>query len=285
MIEEQQPQATGQGFGPATGAIVAQGAIAATQAITRGGPRRQYKWNKRAAEDTNAMNRENAIWALEENKKLQNEQRIYDSPAAQMARYKAAGLNPHLIYGSGSSAGSAFPISTQGIGPSRIDAPNASYPDVAGSFLQAGQTLAQTGLTNAKQEESISKMSLMDAQTALLKNNPYYDAGSAQALTSSMMAVARAKEQDANWATQTVAGVQNGNRKLDAALQSLFNKNFLEGYSLESAGKDVDIKAQILKSKEFENEMNDLKRKFMQDGDISPGMIIEFLKSIFLKAM
>jgi len=47
---------------PVTGKLVVEGVIAASQAIARGGPRRQYKWNKKAANDTNAMNRDNAIW-------------------------------------------------------------------------------------------------------------------------------------------------------------------------------------------------------------------------------
>lgn len=59
---------------------------------------RQNEWNKQAAKqqfkyDTEAWNRQN----------------LYNSPAQVMARYKAAGLNPNLIYGGGmgNTAGSA----------------------------------------------------------------------------------------------------------------------------------------------------------------------------------
>jgi len=52
---------------------------------------------------TNAVqarqNRRNAQWQLDEQRKIQQEQRIYDSPRSQMSRYSEGGLNPHLIYG------------------------------------------------------------------------------------------------------------------------------------------------------------------------------------------
>lgn len=54
--------------------------------------RKQLGYQKELAAYTNEMNLEN--W------KLQNE---YNSPKAQMQRYKEAGLNPNLIYGQGTS--------------------------------------------------------------------------------------------------------------------------------------------------------------------------------------
>lgn len=46
--------------------------------------------------------------AFQYNTQMWNEQNAYNSPAAQMQRYKDAGLNPMLIYGNGvSSAGNA----------------------------------------------------------------------------------------------------------------------------------------------------------------------------------
>jgi len=73
-------------------------------AITSGGPRRQFKWNMRAAYKQNEMNLENQRNTLATNLRLQKEQRMYDSPEEQMRRYKEAGLNPHLIYGGGSGS-------------------------------------------------------------------------------------------------------------------------------------------------------------------------------------
>lgn len=58
-----------------------------------------------------------------------NMQNFYNSPAQQMARLKAAGLNPNLVYGNGATATSpSMPRSSSGSTPStnptRVDSPN-----------------------------------------------------------------------------------------------------------------------------------------------------------------
>lgn len=45
------------------------------------------------------------------NRKMVREQNEYNSPAQQMARYRAAGLNPNLIYGQGNSGNQSAPVS------------------------------------------------------------------------------------------------------------------------------------------------------------------------------
>lgn len=60
-------------------------------------------------------------------------QQEYNSPANQMARYKAAGLNPNLIYGQGNSGNAASPVQLQAPAP----APWKSSFDKIG---QAAQT-------------------------------------------------------------------------------------------------------------------------------------------------
>lgn len=52
-----------------------------------------------------------------------NRENAYNTPAAQMDRYKAAGLNPLLIYGSGSSAAAAAPIRSSSPGSYNPKAP------------------------------------------------------------------------------------------------------------------------------------------------------------------
>lgn len=271
---------------PVTGGLVAQGVIAASQAISRGGPRRQYKWNKRAAEDTNRMNRDNAIWALEENKKIQNEQRVYDSAEAQMARYKSAGLNPHLIYGSGaSSSGGTFPISTQGIAPSRIDAPSAAYPDLAGSFLQAGQTMANTSLTQAKTEESYINQALKEIQTDIAKTNPMLNPGVYQSMIGSMSALADAKMKEAKayWSIRentTESSFERytlGEKKITQEIEAMAQK-----LGLNNA--DLKIRNQIFESKDYENAIRKIQAAWLTDGDISPEHIRQGLM-LFLQQM
>lgn len=63
----------------------------------------------------NRANMELAKYQNEANLHLWNLQNAYNTPSAQMERLKAAGLNPNLIYGSGSSAANtaAAPESTK----------------------------------------------------------------------------------------------------------------------------------------------------------------------------
>lgn len=262
------------------GNLVVPGIIAGAQAITRGGPRRQYEWNKRAAEDANRMNRENALWALEENKRLQQEQRVYDSPEAQMARYKAAGLNPHLLYGSGSSAGSAFPISTQGIAPSRIDAPSASYPDIAGSFLQAGQTLAATELSQSKTAESGYKQEALSIQNAIARANPMLDAGVAEWVRTSTEETARLKAiESRQWLSKGYGeDVLKVQQKVNGQLEELFQKIGLNT-------TDQAIRNKILESKEFENAIKAIQVNWLKDGEVTPQHIYQAILLMLTKMM
>jgi len=251
---------------PATAALVVQGLAAAGQAITRGGPRRQYKWNRRAANDANAMNRDNALWTLEQNKRLQNEQRVYDSPASQMARYKEAGLNPHLIYGNGSSsAGAAFPVSAGGLAPSRIDAPDASYPDAVATFLGAGQTIAQTELARQKEAESEANTALKSIMVDIQKTNPMLSKGVAEWVATSMMESARLKALESRqWMTQQYGEqVAKYQVKINAELESA-----LQRIGLNTS--DLAIKNKILESKEFENMVKEIQAKWLKDAEITP---------------
>lgn len=89
--------------------------------------------------------REDSVWSR------QNE---YNSPAAQMARFKEAGLNPHLIYGQGNVAGSigTAPLDSGNFQSSKFDSPsmaNASLqnwsprvPDYGAIGSVVGDTLA-----------------------------------------------------------------------------------------------------------------------------------------------
>lgn len=62
--------------------------------------------NLQAVRETNAANAELAKYNWEQQKEMWNAQNAYNTPSAQMARYRDAGLNPNLIYGQGSSGNS-----------------------------------------------------------------------------------------------------------------------------------------------------------------------------------
>ncbi|AXH73472.1 MAG: DNA pilot protein [Microviridae sp.] len=105
---------------------------------------------------------------------MQNE---YNSPEKQMERLKAAGLNPHLVYGNGATAMSSQPVQGRNV-PGGINmrsggAPSTSVPNLYMDSLNAEQIQAQTNNLYA-QNEAIKNRSALDyakAQTELLKQN------------------------------------------------------------------------------------------------------------------
>lgn len=266
---------------PVTGQVIATGVIAASQAITRGGPRRQYKWNKKAAEDANRMNQQNADRQNAQNLAFQREQREYDSPAAQMARYKEAGLNPHLIYGSGAGAsGGVFPIDAAGIAPARLDAPDASYPDIAGSYVQASQALAQTDLARSRTAESGLRQEAIEIQNAISKTNPMLSPSVAEWVRASMEETARLKALESRqWMTGAYGKeTYKFQEKINAELEQMSQK-----IGLNSA--DQSIRNKILESKEFENALKEIQVKWLKDSEVTPQHIYQALLLMLSKML
>lgn len=137
-------------------AAVGAGATAlANYAVQAASNRRQFKYQKEAM-------------ALQQqyNKDLWDYQNAYNTPQAQMERLKAAGLNPYLIYGSGSaSAGNAAPIDSTEV-PSR-QATRAEIPDLQLRRLSIRQADAQYAATMQAIESNKQKTALVAVQTSL----------------------------------------------------------------------------------------------------------------------
>lgn len=122
----------------------------------------QFGYNMQAAakEQEYALNMFNHQFKTgsEWNEKMLENQRAYDSPAAEMQRLKEAGINPATYYanGSGGSGGS-------GIGAMGVSA-NAGSASVAG--VSGIQPMAvQVGLQAQMQQEQVSLMRAQAAKT------------------------------------------------------------------------------------------------------------------------
>lgn len=116
--------------------------------------------NNKAVQDTNKANMEiakyQAQWQQQENEKayqrslkMWNLQNEYNSPTQQMARVRAAGLNPNLVYGNGVTGNSAG--STPQYEPAKFNAPamqayrgwNLGISDAISQFLAYRTAKAQ----------------------------------------------------------------------------------------------------------------------------------------------
>lgn len=242
-------------------------AVAGLGAASKGGPKRQWKYNKKAADYSNELNRKNQEWTLEQNKRIQQEQRMYDSASAQMQRYKDAGLNPHLIYGSGGGAGGAFSIAAGQPAGVNMQAPSAQYPDVASSFLQAGQTAAQIGLTQQKTIESEMNTALKSIMIDIQKTNPMLKPDVAHWMATMTEETARLKALESRqWMNHTMSDtgeLSNYAKKINADVEALAQR-----LGLNTA--DLAVKNKILESKEFENAVKEVNANWLKNGVMSP---------------
>lgn len=96
------------------------------------------------------QNRMNRQWQ----EKMWNMNNEYNKPINQMARYKEAGLNPHLIYGQGNSGNSAMPSAP------KTEAPQYNFADSAMAYVSLRKQ--QTEIDNLEKTREV-----MDSQLRL----------------------------------------------------------------------------------------------------------------------
>ena len=140
---------------PIAAAIMA-GAAVAGSAINAASQARQnkknYKYNKALSEQ-----------AFEQNQQMWSMENQYNSPAAQLARYQAAGINPNVLYGQGSDVSSGNSDST----------PELEYPAYQGKApffdidnpIQALVTPYQISNIESQTAENYSNVDFLGAKT------------------------------------------------------------------------------------------------------------------------
>lgn len=122
---------------------------------------RNYDVNKSNWLEQNKYARE--VWDLEND---------YNSPKNQMLRFKAAGLNPHLIYGQNNMGGSVSTSNLQSADRSNVHkpewnprAPTFDFGSGVMSFIDAEQKQAQTDNIQAQRDVLKQDVALRIAQT------------------------------------------------------------------------------------------------------------------------
>lgn len=104
-----------------------------------------------AVRQTNRAQRELAEYSYEQQRQMIREQNEYNSPVNQMARYKAAGLNPNLIYGQ-IDGGQQSEIAK--FTPPQVQTPDYSnltnFSDAIQLFLQEKKVGAEVEAINAQ---------------------------------------------------------------------------------------------------------------------------------------
>lgn len=211
-----------------------------------------------------------AAWAMRNSEAMQlraeSREKDYNSPKAQMNRYKEAGLNPALIYGGGSSGASG----NVGAKAPQAQAPGLAISGIAQYMLQAVQTGAQIANISSQRglratqenvnETSIGKIEeqrdLAEAQKGLVRQQLNY----LHNVNPDLADLVRARAQ--LMGNEAMISTQIGMEKAGQELANLLAQNGL-------LDADNKIRAQILQSKTIENELLKLERDFIADGDFN----------------
>lgn len=137
--------------------------------------------NERAVRQTNKAQMDLAKYQADRNLDLWNLNNEYNTPQAQMERYKAAGLNPNLVYGDGGVSGNSS-APAQGYTAPTLRAPRYDYSGITTGAQMLMNGLSQASairkqnsetamnyqqLSNLEQDNSIKKIMYLRQQIGL----------------------------------------------------------------------------------------------------------------------
>lgn len=220
--------------------------------------------NKRAV-------KEQAKW----NQKFIDQQNEYNTPANQMARFMDAGLNPHLVYGQGSPGNQSSPNHME----------RAPIPDLSNVIPLMNQTMmtqSQTEALDAKTQQTYTVTALKEVEKRVLERNPLLNDPAFFAIIDGLLSTAELKRGERGlqavemeYQTATV-GLRAAKIEREIELmEQRFNLGQLDG----------SIKAEVLKSKEFQNAILEVQKKFLADGELGSQQILQFVQLLLMKIL
>lgn len=150
------------GLSPTAAGLISAGSSLLGSAINAGSTARQNKLQRQWNEKMYGIQRQDSLsdW------NMQNE---YNSPTSQMARLKAAGLNPHLVYGNGADT-TASPVRSTESKSWNPQTPQVDLANAASSGIMAYQDarIRDAQLNNLKANNTIL---LEDAMNKVVARN------------------------------------------------------------------------------------------------------------------
>lgn len=235
------------------------------------GARQQEKANRRMAQ-----------WQHDRNWDLLQYQLNYDLPKNQMQRLKDAGLNPHLMYGQGSPGNQGSPMRYPEVQPGDYQSAYRSAGEFLPLMSQTALAASQVQATDAKTQQTYAITALNKLQEKVLSKNPLLNDEGYKAMIQSLIASAQIKQGQAG-ITQNIADwqpvmSQNAAVKMQREIDILDQR-----FKLNSL--DSQIKSEVLKSKEFQNAILEIQKKFIADGEIGSQQILQFIQLLLMKSL
>lgn len=232
-----------------------------------------------SAHKQNQYNRGLAKFQADANEKYLQQQLDYNTPKSQMSRFQDAGLNPHLIYGQGNPGNQSAPLQSPNINPTDFQ---SMFATMAPTFNQTLMTQSQVQAVNAKTRHTYQLTALSKLQEQVLAKNPLLNDVGFKAIIDGLKSTAEMKaEQSTQAAYQTF--FQQAKGGLDIAKISKELELLEQRFNLGT--QDQAIKAQVLKSKEFQNAILEVQKKFMTDSDVTPQHVLQFIQLLLMKVL
>lgn len=204
---------------------------------------------------------------------MQNE---YNSPKAQMDRFKAAGLNPNLIYGQMTQAQPVRSVSGQGYNP---EVPKVDLGTIAGNTLSSyyDTKLKQAQINNLEAQNSVilQEAMLKSAQTLNIGTSTEktaFDLAMANQLKETSLQAAQAslkniEAQTAQTLTNTETQIIMRQSNLTKAVEEIANLRIQRAKSKEEIQQIKSAIDNMKKSGELQNLDINLKKNGVQPGD------------------
>lgn len=227
----------------------------------------------------NKKNKELAQFQADANQKYLNEQLDHSSPKNQMSRFQEAGLNPNLVYGQGNPGSQSQPLTYPDIKPADY---SKLMENVVPAYNQTSLTQSQVQATDAKTRQIGALTELNKLQARVLEKNPLLDTDGFKAIMDALKSTAEIKASE--------SGIKVMDRFFaEATRGTQADKVFREVQLLEQRFKlgelDMKIKAEVLNSKEFQNAILEVQKKFMVDAEITPQHIFQFIQLLLMKSL
>lgn len=230
-------------------------------------------------------NRAIAKYQAQKDQEFLAQQNAYNEPKSQMLRFQEAGLNPNLVYGQGNPGNQSSP--QQYPEQKTVDYGDMGVQKSLGLATQAGLTQSQIQATNANTRRTGVLTELNRLQADVVAANPLLNETGFNAIITSLKATAESKVANAGMDTLNsefynmqgigkYGGMKLGEVKMFKELELLEQK-----FNLGAA--DAKIKAQIIDSKEFQNAILEVQKKFMTDAELTPQHVLQFVQLLLMK--
>lgn len=261
-------------YHPVVGAWIVPAAIAAASLIGN--------WISSRAQKKS--NQELAEFQASANERYLKNQLDYNTPQQQMLRFQEAGLNPNLVYGQGNPGNQSAALSYPDVKPPDLQAITANLGPLVNQSLM---TQSQTSAIDAKTNKTYVETQLAQLQKRVLEKNPLLDDVGFKAIIDGLVSTARIKESDAKIKGlqsqfYDMTSFQSGQKFMH---EKMFKELDLLNQRYDLGNLDATLKSQVIKSKDFQNALQEIQVRWMKDADITPQHVYQFIQLLLLKLL